>query len=464
MSISPEKIAQQIYEIAGPAENILKEYNCMTRLRLVLRQAPHEFQQRTSAIEGVLGFNVAGDEYQIILGPGRATSVEVALSKILKEAAVQAHTTQQQPDKACPGGSIGNGQALHDAIRAKNATPVKLFLKRIASIFVPLIPAFIACGLITGLTNVAIKLSPEIASYPMVKLLAIMGSAVFWGMNLFVGCNAAKEFSGSPIIGGVLAAIMSHPGLSGITLLDEPLTPGRGGIISVLLVAGLGAVLEQRLRRIIPEIFNLFLTPLLTILIAGMVAIWVLQPIGGVISQAIGTTVEVGISQGGAITGFILGGTFLPMVMLGIHQALTPIHAELLARSGVTILLPTVAMAGAGQVGASLAVYCKTKNKRLKKTIASALPVGILGVGEPLIYGVTLPLGKPFIGAGIGGACGGAIQAANMVGAGAMGISGLPLAAVTNNIPVYLIGLVVAYAVAFIATWIIGFEEPAEEK
>ena len=218
------------------------------------------------------------------------------------------------------------------------------------------------------------------------------------------------------------------------------------------------------MRRIIPEIFNLFLTPLLTILIAGMVAIWVLQPIGGVISQAIGTTVEVGISQGGAITGFILGGTFLPMVMLGIHQALTPIHAELLARSGVTILLPTVAMAGAGQVGASLAVYCKTKNKRLKKTIASALPVGILGVGEPLIYGVTLPLGKPFIGAGIGGACGGAIQAANMVGAGAMGISGLPLAAVTDNIPVYLIGLVVAYAVAFIATWIIGFEEPAEEK
>ena len=458
MSISPEKIAQQIYNIAGPAENIIKEYNCMTRLRLVLRQVPEDFQQKVSAIEGVLGFNVDGDEYQIILGPGRATAVEKALAKILQEAASPA----KEATAAAPG--IGNAQALHDAIRAKNATPVKLFLKRIASIFFPLIPAFIACGLITGLTNVAIKLSPEIASYPMVKLLAIMGHSVFWGMGLFVGCNTAREFGGSPIIGGALAAIMSHPGLSGITLLDGTLIPGRGGIISVLLVAGLGAVLEQRLRKVIPEMFNLFMTPLLTILIAGMAAIWVLQPIGGVISQAIGTIVEAGISQGGAITGFILGGTFLPMVMLGIHQALTPIHAELLARSGVTILLPTVAMAGAGQVGASLAVYCKTKNKRLKKTVASALPVGILGVGEPLIYGVTLPLGKPFIGAGIGGACGGAIQAANMVGAGAMGISGLPLAAVTDNIPVYLIGLVVAYAAAFVATWIIGFEDPAEEK
>ncbi len=483
MSISPEKIAKEIYHIAGPRENILKAYNCMTRLRLVLRQVPEDFQPKISAIEGVLGFNVSGDEYQIILGPGRATAVEAALAKILKEVASpatesSAGASQQELKGTIPNvnssrlsnlakesqaAGIGNGQALHDAIRARNATPVKLFLKRIASIFVPLIPAFIACGLITGLTNVAMKISPEIASYPMVKLLSIMGSAVFWGMNLFVGCNAAKEFGGSPIIGGVLAAIMSHPGLSGIVLLDEPLTPGRGGIISVLLVAGLGAVLEQKLGKIIPEIVSLFMTPLLTILIAGMAAIWVLQPIGAVISEAIGTTVEVGISQGGALTGFVLGGTFLPMVMLGIHQALTPIHAELLARSGVTILLPTIAMAGAGQIGASLAVYCKTKNKRLKKTIASALPVGILGVGEPLIYGVTLPLGKPFIGAGIGGACGGAIQAANMVGAGAMGISGLPLAAVTDNIPVYLIGLFTAYAVAFVATWIIGFDDPAEE-
>ena len=151
------------------------------------------------------------------------------------------------------------------------------------------------------------------------------------------------------------------------------------------------------------------------------------------------------------------------MVMLGIHQGLTPIHAELLARYGVTILLPILAMAGGGQVGAAAAVYVKTKNRQLRKTIASALPVGLMGIGEPLIYGVTLPLGKPFIGACIGGACGGAVQAAFMVGAAAMGISGLPLAASTDNIPVYLLGLFVSYLAGFIATWIIGFDDPAEE-
>ena len=189
-----------------------------------------------------------------------------------------------------------------------------------------------------------------------------------------------------------------------------------------------------------------------------------LQPLGGFLSDCIGTAATSAIGSGGAITGFILGGTFLPMVMLGIHQTLTPIHAELLARYGVTILLPVLAMAGAGQVGASFAVYCKTKNRFLKKTIASALPVGIMGVGEPLIYGVTLPLGKPFIGACIGGACGGAVQAQFMVGAATLGISGLPLAAATDQIPVYLLGLVTAYIGGFIATWLIGFDDPPEES
>lgn len=116
-------------------------------------------------------------------------------------------------------------------------------------------------------------------------------------------------------------------------------------------------------------------------------------------------------------------------------------------------------MSGGGQVGAAIAVYIKTKNHRLKKTIISSLPVGLMGIGEPLIYGVTLPLGKPFIGACIGGACGGAIQAAYMVGSATLGISGLPLAAAADNIPIYLLGLVTAYITGFIATWIIGFDD-----
>ena len=434
--------------------NVIQATNCMTRLRLRLVEKNQFMIDALKKIDGVLGVNEDGDEVQVILGVGKATNVTNAVNKILEA------TNTVKVGKI----KIGDAKALHDKIRQKNATPIKLFFKKISSIFTPLIPGFIACGLITGIVGLLIKISPELANEESIKLAMIAGNAVFWGMNLFIGINAAKIFGGTPILGGVLAAIMTHPGLADINVMGTPFVPGRGGVISVIIVAAFGAWLEDKLHKIIPEMFDLFLTPLVTVLISGTAAVLLLQPIGGIISDAIGTAATTAIQSGGAAVGFILAGVWLPLVMLGIHQAMTPIHVDLISQFGVTILLPILAMAGAGQVGASIAVYFKTKNKTLKKTIASALPVGMMGVGEPLIYGVTFPLFKPFIGACIGGAFGGAIQATFTVGANTLGISGLPLAATTNNIPVYLIGLVTAYIVGFIATCIIGFDDPQESN
>ena len=424
----------------------------MTRLRLRLIEKNDYMIEALKKIDGVLGVNEDGDEVQVILGVGRATNVTNAVNKILEAT----NTVKVGTIK------VGDAKAVHDKIRAKNATPVKLFFKKISSIFTPLIPGFIACGLITGLVSCAVKISPELADEAIIKLLMVAGNAVFWGMNLFIGINASKIFGGTPIIGGVLAALMTHPALADITVLGHSFVPGRGGVISVIIVAAFGSWLEDKLHKLIPEMFDLFLTPLVTVLTAGAVAIFFLQPLGGLLSDTIGATATTAIHSGGAFVGFILAGVWLPLVMLGIHQAMTPIHVDLIAQFGVTILLPILAMAGAGQVGASIAVYFKTKNKFLKKTIASALPVGMMGVGEPLIYGVTFPLFKPFIGACIGGAFGGAFVATFTVGAATLGISGLPLAATTNNSPVYLVGLVISYVVGFIATWILGFDDPAE--
>ena len=466
-----QTIARAVCAAVGGRENIRKAYHCMTRLRLELKgDITDDLRQRLAAIPGVLGTNVSGTELQIILGPGKAAAVTDALQALLEEATAAAPPAASPAGTPAPAGPatettrphIGDGKALHDAIRARNATPVKLFFKRIASIFIPLIPAFIACGLLSGCLNVVSKYDSALTASPIYGLLAIASSTVFWGMNIIVGRNTAEEFGGTPILGGILGALLAHPDLAHITLFGAPLVPGRGGIISVLLVAILGTWIEKHLRRVIPEIFSLFLVPLLTFLLAGTAAICLLQPLGGLLSDTIGTAATTAIGSGGALTGFVLGGTFLSLVMLGVHQTLTPIHAELLARYGVTILLPVLAMAGAGQVGASFAIYLRTKNKRLKKIIASALPVGIMGVGEPLIYGVTLPLGKPFLGACLGGACGGAVQAAFSVGAATIGISGLPLAAATDNIPIYLLGLLTAYLGGFLATLLIGFEDPVE--
>ncbi len=456
-----QKIAEEIFAATGPASNILHIEHCMTRLRLQLEHKDINMLSELKKIPGILGIHDTEQELQIILGPGRVNEVTSIFQDLVNHDAshpvLNTTTNLQSPQ-------IGDGKELHEQIRARNRTPIRLFFKRISSIFIPLIPAFIACGLIVGILNVILRFAPDLASSPYIKLLSIAGNSVFFGMNLFVGINSSKEFGGSPMLGGVLAVIITHPQLSAVTLFNEPLVPGRGGIIAVLFVTAFAAWLEKRLHHIIPEIFDLFLTPLLIILLAGSAALFFLQPLGGMISEGIGTAATSSIGSGGAITGFLLGGTFLPMVMLGIHQALTPIHAELLARNGVTILLPVLAMAGAGQVGAALAVYLKTKNAFLKKTIVSALPVGIMGVGEPLIYGVTLPLGRPFIGACIGGAFGGAVQASFVVGASGLGISGLPLAAITDNPAIYLIGLATAYLTGFIATYLIGFTDPEETK
>ena len=156
-----EQLAAKIFELAGGAENILSVTNCMTRVRLQLAEKiPAD---EVKKLEGVLGTNYSENEFQIIVGPGKSSNVAAAVKEILSKAG--------KP-------KIGDGKALHEEIRAKNATPFKLFLKKIASIFVPLIPGFIACGLITGIIGVTLKISPELADAQIIKLLSVFGNAV----------------------------------------------------------------------------------------------------------------------------------------------------------------------------------------------------------------------------------------------------------------------------------------------
>jgi len=156
-------LAEKIIESLGGAENILSATNCMTRLRVHLADRNENFLDAVKKIDGVLGTNLDGEELQIILGPGKATNVTSAVNEILQKSKIK----------------IGDGKELHEQIRAKNATPIKLFFKKISSIFMPLIPGFIACGLITGLVGVALKISPDLANDQLIKLLMVAGNAVF---------------------------------------------------------------------------------------------------------------------------------------------------------------------------------------------------------------------------------------------------------------------------------------------
>lgn len=461
---SPDKnsaIAAAILPLVGGARNITTVAHCMTRLRLGLRDPSLVQEEALKALPAVMGV-VEDDTYQIVLGPGTVARVTPEFEVLVAAA----------PRTA--GDLADRGAAIKAARKARNSTPFKLFLRRIANIFVPLIPALIGCGIIAGLNGLLTNLGWAPAVVPA---LAAMASGFMSLIAVFVGYNTAKEFGGTPILGGAVAAIIVFPGVAKITAFGVHLSPGQGGVLGALGAALLAVYVEKWCRRWVPEALDVLVTPTLTVLVAGLVTLFGVMFVAGEISTAIGDFANWLLAGGGAAAGFVLGGLFLPLVMLGLHQALIPIHTTLIEQQSYTVLLPILAMAGAGQVGAAAAVYLRLpRNTSIRSTIRSALPAGFLGVGEPLIYGVSLPLGRPFVTACVGGAFGGGFvglfnMLGDKVGSTAIGPSGwalFPLLAgnkgLGETIGVYAAGLLVGYVVGFLATYWFGFTGPMLEE
>ncbi|MFD8979405.1 PTS transporter subunit EIIC [Streptomyces sp. NPDC059564] len=469
--------AAAILPLVGGPDNITSVAHCMTRLRVALRDRSLVQDEALKALPAVMGV-VEGDTYQIVLGPGTVARVTPEFEALVEEgrATAPAAAPQAPPAPAAPAGPAKavtadalaeRGAALKEARKARNATPFKLFLRRVANVFVPLIPALIGCGIIAGLGGLLANLGWLPA---LVPALAAIGSGFMSLIAVFVGYNTAKEFGGTPVLGGAVAAIIVFPGVTKIDAFGRDLSPGQGGVLGALAAALLAVQVEKWCRRWVPETLDVLVTPTLTVLVSGLVTLFGLMFLAGAVSTAIGTFATRLLATGGAFAGLVLGGLFLPLVMLGLHQALIPLHTTLIEQTGYTVLLPILAMAGAGQVGAALAVYCRLpRNGSIRATIKSALPAGFLGVGEPLIYGVSLPLGRPFVTACVGGAAGGAFvglfnQLGVTFGSTAIGPSGwalFPLLDGTSGmgaaLAVYAGGLATGYAVGFAATWFFGF-------
>ncbi|GIA00363.1 MULTISPECIES: PTS transporter subunit EIIC [Vibrio] len=446
-----EIIADEIERHIGGFENVATLTNCMTRVRLVLKDRSQFNMQALREVEGIKGVVDAGEQYQIIVGMGTAAKVTGVLQKRMSGRGVKAQTS---------------------APVAAQPFSVRRALNTLAAIFVPTIPALIGCGLVLGLVNIFKLVSPEfVAAYPEIfDLFTVVGKAVFAVLSVMIGMNTAKELHASPAIGAVMAAILAAPGLANIQLFGNTLVPGGGGMFAVLLVCVFSSKFELWFRSHCKESLDLILTPTLTILVSSAVALLVLQPIAHAVNLWLGNLVSVALlneSAGSVAVGGVLGGGFLFLLLTGLHQGLIPIHAQILETFGLNYLFPILAMGGMGQVGAAAYVFLKTKNERLKKTITGALPVGILGVGEPLLFGVSLPLGKTFIAGCIGGFAGGAMMAAFKVGIiipfGTAGLSLIPLVG-EGQIPSFLFAVLAAWVVGFIASMLLGFTEPVEKN
>ncbi|MGN1400573.1 MAG: PTS transporter subunit EIIC [Bacillus sp. (in: firmicutes)] len=444
-----ERLAQEIIGSVGGASNIRQVSYCMTRLRLLLKDNSKAKIDSIRQIAGVMGV-IEDETLQIVVGPGTVTKVAAEVSAI---------TGLKAGEAADDDGDLAG--AVQASIKAKNRTPFKNLLRKIGNIFIPLIPALIASGLINGGANFAKNAGWGTAEDTWMQLLLLLGGGIFTYLFVLVGWNTAKEFGGTPALGAVAGIIVFNPAMADITLFGDALLPGRGGLFAVIFAAWLMTVTEKYVRKFIPNAIDIMITPLITVLFVGFLTLLIIQPVTGLLADGILTVINSILDIGGLLAGAVLAGTFLPLVMVGLHHGLTPIHMEFINTTSVTPLLTILAMAGAGQVGAAIAVFVKTKNKGLRNIIKGALPVGFLGIGEPLLYGVTLPLGRPFITACLGGAAGGAFQAIMQTASTGIGVSGLSLIPLIadNKYLYYFLGLVVAYTAGFIFTYLFGFKE-----
>ncbi|MFU0762958.1 PTS transporter subunit EIIC [Staphylococcus pasteuri] len=463
-----ERLAQEIIKAVGGIENIQRIMHCMTRVRLTINDSSIVNYDKLHQIEGVMGI-VEDDHLQIIVGPGivnkvankMAEYIHVPLGEDIIHSKNQSYKSQAE--------QLAN-ENKKQYQNSRKQSKWQRILKSISNIFIPLIPAFIGAGLIGGIAAVLNNmLTAHMISGDFMKQLVTVLNVIKDGMlaylAIFTGINSAKVFGATPGLGGVIGGTTLLTGLTDENPIKniftgEPLVAGQGGIIGVIFAVWILSIIEKKLHKAVPESIDIIITPTLSLLTIGLLTIFIIMPIAGFISDGLVHVVNWVIDVGGIFSGFIIGAFFLPLVMLGLHHVFTPIHIELINSTGATYLLPIAAMSGAGQVGAALALWVRCRhNQPLRNTLKGALPVGFLGIGEPLIYGVTLPLGRPFFTACLGGGIGGAvIGGIGHIGAKAVGPSGLSLLPlISDNMYLgYIAGLISAYIGGFIMTFLFG--------
>ena len=467
------ELAKQLVILIGGKENVTKTANCMTRLRVSVKDTTKVNEEEIKNTEGVLGLVVNNDGYQIVLGPGKVKKVtdicieELGLPK---------------------GGQVSEDwKENKDAIKgAQKENKLKRGMKLIGEIFIPLIPAIIAAGLFNGFGSLLGQMIADGVvsgeTFTMIQLLFnLIGSAFLGYFAIYTGIRSAEVFGATPAIGGMIGAVSIGANIVEISKmlglyneaipLESVLTTGKGGILGVILGVFILSKIEKAIRKRVPDVLDLIVTPFVSLIITSVIFIFVIMPVAGYLSDGLVSLLSVIINSDimavRILSGFLLSALFLPMVLLGLHHGLIPIYAVQLEQMGGVSLFPVLAMAGAGQVGAAIAIYFiakKTGNRKLQSIITGALPAGFLGVGEPLIYGVTLPLGKPFITAGIGAGFGGAYIMMTQVMANAWGPSGLVAIPLMqgNGMLNFFIGLVIAYVAGFIITKLVIKDKDVE--
>ncbi|ELI7920857.1 PTS sucrose transporter subunit IIBC [Yersinia enterocolitica] len=450
--------AKALLPLLGGKDNIVSAAHCATRLRLVLADDSLVQKSTVEKVEGVKGcFSNAG-QLQIIFGTGLVNKV---YAEFIKVAGISESTKSEAADAA-----------------ARKLNPFQRIARLLSNIFVPIIPAIVASGLLMGLLGMVKTYGWADANSALFIMLDMFSSAAFIILPILIGFTAAKEFGGNPYLGATLGGILTHPALTNAwgvaggfhTMnffgMEVAMIGYQGTVFPVLLAVWFMSILEKRLRKIIPDALDLILTPFLTVIITGFVALLFIGPAGRVLGDGISLVLSTLITHAGWLAGLLFGGLYSVIVITGIHHSFHAIEAGLLGNPniGVNFLLPIWSMANVAQGGACLAVYFKTRDAKIKAIVIPSAFSAMLGITEAAIFGINLRFIKPFLAALAGGALGGAWVVANHVNMTAVGLTGIPGIAIVqgNSIVNYLIGLVIAFGAAFIISLLLKYKTDSE--
>ncbi len=470
------EIARETLEAIGGKENIAAAAHCATRLRLALHDESIVDQAKLDSMDSVKGTFSTGGQFQIIFGSGIVNKVYKELSELT--------------------GTAGMSTADVKNAGAKKMSPLQRFVKMLSDIFVPIIPAIVAGGLLMGINNLLtaqglfidgqslVEANPEMAD--LAALINTFANAAFVFLPILIGFSATQRFGGNPFLGATLGMLMVHPDLLNGWGYGSALVSGeipvwsifgfeiekigyQGTVLPVLAASYILAKIETALRKVIPSALDNLLTPLLTIFITGILTFTLVGPL----TRSFGNLLSDGMIWLYDTTGFIGGALFgllyAPIVITGMHHSFIAVETQLLAdmaKTGGSFIFVVATMSNVAQGAATLAVFMLTKNKKLKGTASASGISALLGITEPAMFGVNLKLRYPFIGAIIGSGVATAYVTFFKVKAIALGAAGLPgvISIQHSGLVQYVIGMAIAIAVAFAATLILGKRDEKKQS
>ena len=461
------KTAEQIYDKVGKKENLISAAHCATRLRLVIADNDKCDSKAVEEIDGVKGVFFASGQLQIILGTGTVNKV---YDEFLQVSGLSAATKAEVKQAAAAQQNI-----------------FKRAIKTLGDIFVPIIPAIVASGFLMGImealnfmvNNGFLTLNTEGSLFVFAKLFS---NVAYTFLPILIATSAAKAFGGNPYLGAVIGMLMIHPDLhnawtvatEGVKirqsvwfgLYEIDLIGYQGHVIPVIIAVWVMCLIEKKLHKIVPEMFDLFVTPLVSVFATGYLTYSVIGPVFVIIENGIISGIQWLIALPLGIGSFVMGALYAPTVVAGVHHMYTIIDVGQLAKYGVTYWLPLASAANLAQGAATLAVALKTKNTRIKSMALPSAFSAFMGITEPAIFGVNMRFFKPFICGCAGGACGALFASVTGLGASGTGVTGLFGVLLCLNMPLqYIFMMVISIAVSFALTWMFGYkdEEPQQK-